>query len=236
MPPQDDLWDALVNADGFVPKDGDVLVLSSKVVAIDEGRCVPKDSVNKSDLVHQEADAYIPAKYNKFGFELSIIHYAMIASAGVDASNCGDYFTLLPEKPMESAKRWQKKLCEHFGLTRLGVIVADSHSFPMRQGVQDISIGFWGFNPLKDYRGTKDLFGNILTISRGNIPDTLAAASGGIMGQGDECIPAVLCRDWPNIEFDAETDFSEEFLIPYGNDIFNVLLDVFEQKGVVRKK
>lgn len=235
MPPRDTLLSALVEAD-FRPCNGDVLVLSSKVVAIDEGRCVAQSETDKTDLVAKEADAYIPKRYNKYGFELSIVHYALIASAGVDGSNCGDYYTLLPKKPMESARRLHRQLCDIYGLTDFGVVIADSHSLPMRRGIQDISIGFWGFNPLKDYRGTKDLFGHELRVSQANIPDTLAAAAGGIMGQGAECIPAVLCRDWPNIVFDAETDYSAGFLIPHDDDIFNVMTDVFYTKGEVKSK
>ncbi len=235
IPPQDSLTDAL---DTALPDlaNGDILVLSSKVVAIDEGRCISKKGITKSDLVHNEADAYIPKSFNKYGFELSIIHHALIASAGVDASNCGDYFTLLPKSPFESAKKWHSRLCKKFNLSELGIIIADSHSLPMRWGVVDISIGFWGFNPLKDYRGTNDLFGNELRVSQGNIVDAIAAAAGGIMGQGIEQTPAVLFRGWPGVVFDSETDYSAGFLIPHEEDIFNILLDVFKQKGIMKDK
>jgi F420-0:gamma-glutamyl ligase len=233
-PPKDSLSDALASS-ALELRDGDVVVLSSKVVAIDEGRCVLKSSTDKTALVQQEADCYIPKSYNKHGFELSIIHHALIASAGVDASNCGDYFTLLPQKPFLSAQHWHNALCEKFKIKNLGVIIADSHCIPMRCGVVDISIGFWGLRPLKDYRGTDDLFGQKMLVSQGNIVDALAAAAGAVMGQGQEQVPVVVARNWPNLDFDGETNYQDQFVIDPSEDIFNIMLDVFYQKGIVRK-
>ncbi len=234
-PPQDSLLDALM-ASKLQLQEGDVLVLSSKVVAIDEGRCVLKCTTDKTSLVQQEADCYLPKSFNKHGFELSIIHHALIASAGVDASNCGDHFTLLPKAPFLSAKALHTELCQKFGIKNLGIIISDSHCIPMRCGVVDISIGFWGICPLKDYRGTDDLFGRQLVVSQGNLIDAIAAAAGAVMGQGKEQVPAVIARDWPDLVFDALTNYQDQFVISPSEDIFNIMLDVFYQKGVVRKK
>lgn len=225
-----------INGSTLTLQDGDVVVLSSKVVAIDEGRCVLKANTDKTTLVQQEADCYLPRALNRHGFELSIIHHALIASAGVDASNCGDYFTLLPKDPFHSAQKWHTLLCEKYQIQNLGVIIADSHCIPMRWGVVDISIGFWGINPLKDYRGSDDLFGRKLVVSQGNLVDAIAAAAGAIMGQGMEQTPIVVARGWPDLVFDPVTNYQDQFLIDPEDDIFNALLDVFYQKGVVRPK
>lgn len=235
LPPQDSFWQALLEAN-LTLQNGDVLVLSSKAVAIDEGRCVLKEGTDKSALVHQQAEAYLPAHLNPYGFELALVHHALIAAAGVDASNCGDYFTLLPANPFASARAWHSRLCAHFGLTDLGVVIADSHALPLRWGAQDISIGFWGFNPLKDYRGTPDLFNNVLQVSQGNLVDAMAAAAGGLMGQGVELTPAVRISGWPNLQFDATQDYQAAFFISPEEDLFTLLLDVFKTQGVVGEK
>lgn len=234
-PPQDDLWAALIATD-FHPQDGDMVVITSKVVAIDEGRTALKSKHTKDDLVPLDADAYIRREKHAYGFELSIIHHALISSAGIDGSNGGDYWTLLPKDPFASAKKWRQKMCAHFGITNLGVVITDSHCIPMRRGVIDISIGFAGFNPLKDHRGDPDLFGQPLKVTLGNAVDSLAAATGWVMGQADESTPVVIVRGWPNIVFDAQTNYRPEFLIKPEDDVFTILLDAFKREGVVKNR
>jgi F420-0:gamma-glutamyl ligase len=240
-PPRDDLWAALLAAD-FQPQERDIVVITSKVVAIDEGHCVLKVGTDrevmaqqKDELVDQEADAYIPREHSNHGYGLSMIHHALIASAGVDSSNSGDYWTLLPKNPMQSAKAWRQKIADHFGIKELGVVITDSHSLPLRRGCVDISIGFWGFNPLKDHRGQPDLFGHPLKVTMANIPDGIAGATGWLMGQADEAQPVVIVRGGPDVVFDADTDYGPGFLIEPQDDLFNALLEVFKTKGVVKR-
>lgn len=218
----------------FHPQDGDIVVISSKVVAIHEGHTALKSQFTKDDLVPLVADAYLPRSHCPYDFQLSIIHHALISSAGIDGSNGGDYWTLLPEDPFASARAWRQRFCDHFGLTRLGVVITDSHCIPLRRGVMDISIGFWGFNPLKDHRGEPDLFGETLKVTQANAVDSLAAA-GWVMGQADEATPVVIARGWPDIVFDAETDYRAAFLIDPADDVFTELLKVFETHGVIKK-
>jgi dihydrofolate synthase / folylpolyglutamate synthase len=233
-PPKDDLWAALRVTDMRL-QNGDIVVITSKVIAIDEGRTALKSQFTKDDLIPGEADAYMPRETHRYGFALSIIHHALISSAGIDASNGGDYWTLLPKDPFASAKLWRQRLCAHFGLTDLGVVITDSHCIPMRRGVVDISIGFAGFEPLKDHRGHLDLFGEPLKVTLGNAVDSLAAATGWIMGQADEGTPVVIVRGWPNIVFKDGINSPGDFLIDPDDDVFTDLLDIFKTKGVVKK-
>jgi dihydrofolate synthase / folylpolyglutamate synthase len=220
----------------FRPQDGDIVVITSKIVAIHEGHTALKSHYTKDDLIPTVADAYMSRETHRYGFALSIIHHALISSAGIDASNGGDYWTLLPKDPFASARAWRQKMCDHFGLHRLGVVITDSHCIPMRRGVVDISIGFWGFNPLKDHRGQPDLFGEPLKVTLGNAVDSLAAATGWMMGQADESTPVVIVRDWPDVVFDATTDYRPGFLIDPDDDVFTDLLQVFKERGTVKKK
>lgn len=229
-PPQDSLIAQLDRVDLGL-KDGDVVVVASKVVAIDEGRSVPFDGTDKDVLVAEESDAYIPRDYNKYGFALSIVHHALIASAGIDESNSGDYYTLLPAHPFESAKRLWIHLKEKYGLERLGIIITDSHCVPLRSGTVGISIGFWGLAPYHDYRDTPDLFQRDFKFSRANYIDSISAAANGVMGEGDECTPICVVRDWPRLHFSDQDPRETDFLIEPKADVFWPLLEVFKRLG-----
>ncbi len=83
LPPRDDLWDAL---DPALPalQEGDIVAITSKVVAIHQGRCVAADSVaDKEELVAREADRWIPKASSKYGITLAIKGGTLIASAGI---------------------------------------------------------------------------------------------------------------------------------------------------------
>ncbi len=226
QPPQDDFYTAL--AENLPPlQNGDVLCVSAKVLAIHEGRCVPQDAATRDALVEQETDLWLPRELNTYGFMLSIIHHALIASAGIDESNSGDYFTLLPKNPTESARQLRAHLMQTHGLTELAVIVTDSHVTPLRWGTQGVAIGAYGLEPLRDYRGTPDLFGRTMKVSQHNIIDALAVASVSLMGEGAECTPAVLVRQWPNLVFTDE-DTWHKLVVDPAADVFAPLLEIFE--------
>lgn len=234
LPPRDDLWDAL---DPALPalKEGDVIAITSKVVAIHQGRCVAaSDVVDKEALVAAEADAWIPKASSKYGITLAIKGGTLIASAGIDASNAKDHFVLWPTSPMQAAREIAERLKRAHGIRNLGVILTDSHCIPLRRGVVGISIGFAGFKPLQDYRGKPDIFGRPMDVTLANRPDALAAAAVGLMGEGGECIPAVVIRDWPDLVF-GDVDSAEDFFIPPDEDIFAPLLQAFWEQGKVRR-
>ena len=87
QPPQDDLYNVL---DEYLTevKEGDVVLVTSKVVAIHQGQCVPMEGTDKVELIKQEADYLIDAPYREY--PLTLKYHTMLASAGIDASNSGD--------------------------------------------------------------------------------------------------------------------------------------------------
>ena len=99
---------------------------------------------------------------------------------------------------------------------------------PSMRGTTGISIGFYGFDALHDYRGKPDIFGRSLAVSVANRVDALAAAAVGLMGEGAECIPAVVIRGWPDLVFN-DTAGQEGFVIPPEQDIFAPLLQCFSR-------
>jgi F420-0:gamma-glutamyl ligase len=111
----------------------------------------------------------------------------------------------------------------------LGVIATDSHTTPLRSGTQGISTGFYGINPLRDYRGKADIFGRKLKFTQSNIVDPLAAMAVMIMGESKEQTPLLLLRGATFVEF-TKKDLYEKFIINPKNDIYAPLLKAFWKK------
>jgi putative folate metabolism gamma-glutamate ligase len=203
-PPKDDLLAAIAAA---IParalKEKSVIVITSKVVSIWEGRCVSMDRYAKKDeLVMREADLYLPREMTPGAWCMHTIkNNVFIPSAGVDESNADGYYILWPKDPVRAAKKLWTWLRKKYGVKELGVIISDSHTIPLRRGVMGISLAHYGFEPLKDYRDTPDIFGRTLKMTQTNIPDGFAAAAVVLMGEGDERTPLAIITDVPWIKF-----------------------------------
>ncbi len=231
LPPHDDLCAALKEA--LPPlKNGDVLCLTSKVVSIDEGRCMPCEGRTLQDLkrtvVPQETPWWLPPEMNRYGFMLTIVHHVLLSNAGIDESNSNGYFTFLPENPTASAKRLNNWLKETYGLKKMAVIIADSQCTPLRYGASGVAIGAHGIRPVRDYRGSTDIFNRELRFAQSNMLDPLAAAAVNLMGEGAEQTPAVIIRDWPGLEF-SEKNIWDDFVIEPEDDLFWPLLQAFRE-------
>jgi putative folate metabolism gamma-glutamate ligase len=203
-PPKDDLPAAIAAA---IPmralKEKSVIVITSKVVSVWQGRCVPMDDYAKKDeLVMREADLYLPREMTPGAWCMHTIkNNIFIPSAGIDESNADGYYILWPKDPARAAKKLWTWLRKKYGVKDLGVIISDSHTIPLRRGVMGISLAHYGFEPLKDYRDTPDIFGRTLKMTQTNIPDGLAAAAVVLMGEGDERTPLAVITDIPWVKF-----------------------------------
>ena len=93
---------------------------------------------------------------------------------------------------METARNLWERIRETYGLREVAVVMADSHSLPMRRGTVGFSLGYWGFNPVKDYRGVADIFGKPLEVTVSNLADAIAAAAVLLMGEAGEQTPVVV--------------------------------------------
>jgi len=223
QPPKDDLFSVLDTALTSL-QERDVVLISSKIVAIDEGRCVPVVNTDREALVATEADLLIPRPY--WGTPLSVVHSAFIGTAGIDESNADGHFVLLPKDPFASAQKIHTYLKTRFELTQVGVIITDSHSQPMRRGASGISIGFWGFEPVINHIGEEDLFGRRMKIEQSNLADGLAAGATVVMGEVAECQPVVIARNVPEVSF-TEENKKDTLFVPFEDDTFRVLYDRF---------
>lgn len=236
LPPRDNIYDLL---DKYLPRlvDGDIIVITSKVLAIHQGRCVKiKPAVKKDELIKKEADAYISRRRVPLrAVILTLKQHTLIPSAGIDESNGNGYYILWPRKVNSLLKEIHRYLRRKHHLKRLALIATDSHTIPLRYGVIGISIGFYGLEPLFDYRGKEDIFGKKLIMTRSNIVDALAAMSVLLMGEAKERRPIFIIRGAKFITF-TKKDTWRDLIIPQQIDLYAPLLKAFRQHGKVSSR
>ncbi len=185
--------DAL-SASGLELLDGDIVVVTHKIVSKAEGRVVelPDDGPDAHRyLVDQEATAIIRRRGNlviartKHGF--------ICANAGVDRSNAGPgKAILLPEDPDRSANRVRIRLGRQFNAD-IAVVITDTFGRPWRRGLVDVAIGVAGMAPITDLRGETDHYGKVLEVTEIATADEIAAAADLVMGKATQ-IPAAIVR------------------------------------------
>jgi len=228
MPPKDDLFSLIKESFPDVNlKEKTMIVLASKIVSIWQGRCVKIDSIeNKDDLIKKEADLYLDRDKVPQGYVmLTVKNNILIPAAGIDESNGNGYFILWPKNPFQAAKQIYNFIKENYHLNNFGIIIADSHCTPSRRGTTGISIAYYGFHPLKDYRGTKDIFGREMKMSQSNIVDSLAATAVFAMGEGNEQTPIAIIEDIDFIKFEEyNPSASNPLEIDRDDDIYAPLL------------
>lgn len=223
LPPKDNLWDLLSIIK--VLKEKSIVAITSKVVAIAEGRSISIKESTKDELAILEADKYLSRELSPNGQILTTIkNNLLVASSGIDESNGKDYYILWPKDPEKSAKEIWQFLTKKFKVKNLGIIITDSRLVPLRRGVVGIAISYFGFKPIKDYRGKEDLFGRKFSMETSNLPDSLATAAVLEMGEGAEQKPIVVISQIPDVEF-INKEFKpsskdEDFEIPLKEDMF----------------
>ena len=216
--PGDDLVPVILDAlnnQGLELKEGDIIAITSKVVSIAQNRLVRFDTVNPSErardlaqkydlepgfveLVLNEANEVYGGVYRAL---LTLKDGILLANSGIDHKNIpSGLAVLLPKEPDKVAADIRRGVEKRIG-KRIGVMIIDSRTVPLRMGTLGVAIGVSGFNPIKDCRGELDLHGNPLLITRIAIADDLACAAHILMGELAEKVPIVLIRDAP-VEFD----------------------------------
>ncbi len=198
--PGDDLADLIAEyaTDGDTGglADGDILVVSSKIVSKAEGRIVPANGPGSSpearaDAVRSEAVRVVAERgptqivQTRHGF--------VMAAAGVDNSNVAPgSLLLLPVDPDASARGLRHGLARRLGLS-LGVIVTDTFGRPWRLGQTDLAIGAAGVRVADDHRGRRDIHGNELAVTAPAHADELAAAGELVKGKVSQ-VPVAVVR------------------------------------------
>ena len=229
VPPKDDLLAAVSSSLKFL-REKSVLVVTSKVVSIWQGRCIPiEQNSNEDELIIQEADAYLPREKTPGAWVMQTLkNNLLIPSAGIDKSNADNHYILWPKNPKKVVKELYDWTRKKYRVKKLGVVISDSHTTPLRRGVLGISLAHYGFVPLQDYRGEPDLFGRPLKITQKNIADGLAAAAVLIMGEGAERTPLAVIQDVSWIKFAVKPLRSRKpfssFEIKTSEDLYSPLI------------
>ncbi len=169
-------------------EDGDVLVVTSKIAALSQGRTVSLK--NKEKAIKRESSKTIKGEW----CYLTLKNGEWCANAGVDESNASGKVILLPRDPKRVARGILKGLKDEFNVQRCGVILTDTRNIPLRRGSLGVALAWAGFEGLESYVGRKDIFGRKFKMTRANIADALASSAVLTMGEGDERKPLALIK------------------------------------------
>jgi coenzyme F420-0:L-glutamate ligase / coenzyme F420-1:gamma-L-glutamate ligase len=222
---------AALEADGTRLEDGDIVVITQKVVSKAEGCLVELRTVEPSALAREWA-----ARWDKDprvvelvlrqsrrivrmerGVIISETHHGLVcANAGVDCSNVGnDSATLLPQDPDASAARLRSALEADSG-ARLGVIISDTFGRAWREGQTNIAVGVSGVLAVRHFQGQVDPTGYELRVTMLAIADELAGAAELVMGKLDR-VPVALVRGFPSALGEGS---ARELIRPAATDLF----------------
>jgi coenzyme F420-0:L-glutamate ligase/coenzyme F420-1:gamma-L-glutamate ligase len=209
--------------------DGDVLVVTSKVVSKAEGRVA---MMSREDAIAAET-VRVVARRGPMTIAQTR-HGLVMAAAGVDESNTAPgTVVLLPADPDESARRLRKGLRERFGLS-IGVIVTDTFGRPWRAGQTDIAIGAAGLLPLRDHRGETDAWGNVLDVTVAAVADEIAAAGDLVKGKALQ-VPVAVVRGLPEFVTDEDGPGARVLVRAAEEDMFRLgAADVLPARRTVR--
>lgn len=208
-------------------KEKSIVVITSKIVSICEGRVVKIGEIDKKKLIEQEAEYYLPSYGNKYNITLTIKRNLLVPTAGIDESNGNGYYVLWPKDPQKTANEIREYSKKKFSLRHVGVIITDSRTTPLRWGTTGIAIAHSGFSALNNYIGKPDIFGRPLHVTKANIVDALAAAAVLVMGEGNEQTPLAIIEDLPFVKFQDRNPSKSELKglqISMRDDLYAALL------------
>lgn len=221
-------------------RNNDVIVIAQKIFSKAEGRIfrlknvVPSNNAKKIskatgkdarfvELVLSEtkkvlrADRSIIVVEDKRGL--------VCINAGIDKSNVKGHgnFALLPEYPDQSVQKCRSEIWELTG-KKVGVVMCDSYSRPFRRGQVNFAIGVAGIDLFRDYRGKRDLFGQVLKVKNVAVIDEIAAAAELLMGQGTESTPVVIIRGLNGSAEACDDCRTKDLMISGKEDLFRGVL------------
>ena len=192
-------------------KQGDIVVVTHKIVSKAEGQIVPLASVMPSRKAVAWSQKYrLDPRLTEIAWsEGSIVrqhhgvtitetaHGFVCANSGVDASNVdgGASVVLLPRDPDQSAQKLHRALKRHLGFA-VPVIISDSFGRAWREGLTEVAIGIAGMKPYRDSRGARDPYGYKLKVTLEAVADELAGMAGLACGKLTR-LPACIIRGYP---------------------------------------
>lgn len=235
--PGDSLYELIASSISSMEEES-VLVVVSKIISFSQNRLISiKDGTHdeKYEIVKQEADLYLPNSISKYDLMFTIKNGHLTVNAGVDESNANDHYLLWPTNIQQEVNNIWKFLCEHYKLKKVGVIVTDSRTWPLRWGVVGTCLAHCGFKQLHDYRGQPDVFGREIHFVQQNIAEAMASFSVLEMGEVAEQTPLGIIEEIKKIEFQDREPTQQELtdlLVNIDDDMYGPLLtSVSWEKG-----
>lgn len=218
--PGDDLAGLIASAQagpggtGDTLRDGDLVVVTSKIVSKAEGRV---RRGGRDDAIDAETVRVVARRGATRIVETR--HGFVLAAAGVDASNVAPgTVALLPEDPDASARRIRRGLRDRLGVS-VGVLVSDTLGRPWRHGQVDVALGLAGLDPLDDLRGRTDQYGNRLEVTVTAVADEVTAAAE--LAQGKLAgVPVAVVRGLEHLVRDEDGPGIGPMLRPAAEDMF----------------
>ncbi|GAA0393233.1 coenzyme F420-0:L-glutamate ligase [Microbispora corallina] len=196
-------------------RDGDVLVVTSKIVSKAEGRLRRGD--DRTAAIREETARVVARRGDTVIAQTR--HGFVMAAAGVDASNTEPgTVLLLPEDPDRSAREIRRGLRERLG-ARVGVIVSDTFGRPWRHGLTDVALGAAGVRVVDDLRGRADAYGNPLNATVTALADEIAAAGELVKGKLSG-VPVALLRGLEGLVTEEDGPGARVLVRPADEDMF----------------
>ena len=210
-------------------RDGDIVVITSKIISKAEGKVTEAD---RERAIDQETVRVVA---RRGATTIAVTRHGLVlAAAGVDASNTEPgTVVLLPDDPDGSARRLRKALSDLRGVT-VGVVITDTMGRPWRVGQTDTTIGAAGVAPLRDHRGEADTFGNPLEVTVAAVADEIAAAADLVKGKTRQ-VPVAIVRGLPELVTGADGPGAAALIRPAAEDMFRLgAADVLAERRTVR--
>jgi coenzyme F420-0:L-glutamate ligase/coenzyme F420-1:gamma-L-glutamate ligase len=214
-------------------KEEDIVVVTSKVVSLAEGKILSLKSVEPShfarkiareldkdprhvEVILTETKSIVRMSQKHLISETK--HGFVCANAGVDKSNIKgqNNVATLPDDPDLSARKIREGINKICGIN-VAVVIVDTFGRPLRRGVANVAIGLAGLSPILDLRGTTDMYGYELRVTQIAVADELAASAELVMGKTRR-IPVVIIRGYAYEKRENAT--AKELNLPAEEDIF----------------
>lgn len=211
---------------------GDVVVITQRVVSKAEGRVIPLDTFEPSPFARtwaapwghdpRQVEAVLRESTRVVRQVRGVLitqtrHGYVCANAGVDVSNVGgtDLISLLPEDPDASCRHLRDGLRARLGVT-VAVVITDTFGRPWREGQTNVAIGVAGMRPIRSYEGELDSEGRPLRVTAHCVADEIAAGAGLVMGKLAR-VPVAIAR---GVTYEPGEGAAAEIVRPLAMDLF----------------
>ncbi|KQZ85397.1 F420-dependent oxidoreductase [Microbacterium sp. Root166] len=229
--PGTDLVEVIAESVAESLADGDILVVTSKIVSKAEGRIFA--AADREDAITAETERVVASRPTPNGGVTRIVQSRLgivSAAAGVDASNTPEgTILLLPEDPDASARLIAAGLRERLGV-RVGVLISDTLGRAWREGQTDHAIGAGGVHVFEDLRGSVDAEGRPLVVTMPCVADELAAAADLVKGKVDRR-PIAVVRGRADLVGPLDLPGARSIVRPLERDMFRLGADEAYAEG-----